>query len=713
MRWTRSLAGLAASMLFAAPSQALIVADGADDVCSLVADPCVVTDTVEVKPDSTLDFGPRALVVEGNGKIEFGSGSSDILAGSVILGGKGVLADADGSGGFISVVARRGCSLEAGAACRADGDCDFGICGPASTCAQDEARECSSNADCNVGTCSLGQGTLALTALWDARTASPGGVLLSAADDLTVSATMDASGSGNDANGGFINLESTFGNVNVGGAISVSGGIDGYGGEFTADAGGSVSLNAPIDCTGGDSDAGEVTVFAGTDVTVTGDIVCTAIGGYGSGGYLDLNAERDILLTGGGSADRMLLEAFGHRSADNFGGDGGEIGLYAGRHIVVGQWVRILSAGAAPDGAGGDLTLDAGSDFSLEGEVETRADGIDGDGGYLDIAAGGDVTVAATALLSVDGGSVGYLDIEAAGDVDLDGAITMIGRQGGIGGGFSLLSGGDATIRGDLTSDKEDNEVEIEACRIDFEDGSLFNNNSANGTNVLIAHESIRVKSGATLKTKSIGVNAGTNTFFYRAADKPPVVLGTVSPNAVLTLSPDLPGCPVCGNGEIDQGETCDDGDTVADNSCTDDCQLAACADATVGGYPSNELCNDDVDCTVDACSRGTGACTHTADSSACDDDDTCTIDSCSLTQGCLHAPTVGEGCPGICGDGNGNGLIQASDALVALKAAVGSLQCALPLCDVNNNGLVQASDALAILRKAVGQPVILNCPTA
>lgn len=709
MRWSRSLAGLAAFVLFAAPSHALIVADSVDDVCSPAADPCIVTDTVEVAPDTTLDFGPRAFVVQGNGQIDFGSGSSDIFAGAVTLGGKGVLADADGSGGFISVVARRACSQETATACRADGDCDFGACTVDSTCVQDAARECISNADCNVGTCTSGQGTLMLTAPWEARTASPGGVLLSATDDLTVTATMDASGSETLSDGGFINLESTFGNVTVSNNISVSGAIDGYGGEFTADAGGAVSLNAPIDCTGGDSDAGEVTVFAGTDLSITGDIVCTAIGGSGYGGYLDFNAGRDILLTGGGSADRMLLEAFGHRSVDNFGGDGGEIGIYAGRNIVVGQWVRILSAGAAPDGTGGDVTIDAGGDFSLEGEVETRADGIQGDGGFLEIAAGGDVTVAATSLLSVDGGSVGYLDIDAAGDVDLDGAITMIGRQGGFGGAFSLLSGGDATLRGDLTSDKEANEVEIEACRVRFEDGALYNNNSTDGTNVLIAHESIQVKAGATLKTKT----SGTNTFFYRAAEKPPVIDGEVSPVAVLTLSPDLPGCPVCGNGEVDQDETCDDGDTVADDSCTDDCQLVACVDATLGGYPANDLCNDDIDCTVDACSRNAGACTHTADSGACDDEDACTIDSCSVSQGCLHMPTAGEGCPGICGDANGNGLIQASDALLALKAAVGSAQCALPLCDVNNNGAVQANDALAILRKAVSQPVTLTCPLA
>src|SRR5205085_1181304 len=44
-----------------------------------------------------------------------------------------------------------------------------------------------------------------------------------------------------------------------------------------------------------------------------------------------------------------------------------------------------------------------------------------------------------------------------------------------------------------------------------------------------------------------------------------------------------------------------------------------------------------------------------------------------------------------------------AADALFALKASVGSLECDLCVCDVNNSGEVTATDALEILRFAVG----------
>jgi hypothetical protein len=56
--------------------------------------------------------------------------------------------------------------------------------------------------------------------------------------------------------------------------------------------------------------------------------------------------------------------------------------------------------------------------------------------------------------------------------------------------------------------------------------------------------------------------------------------------------------------------------------------------------------------------------------------------------------------------------LPSASDALLALQAAVGSTVCPACECDVDSSGAVMASDALAILRTAVGDlSVGLTCP--
>jgi len=62
------------------------------------------------------------------------------------------------------------------------------------------------------------------------------------------------------------------------------------------------------------------------------------------------------------------------------------------------------------------------------------------------------------------------------------------------------------------------------------------------------------------------------------------------------------------------------------------------------------------------------------------------------------------------CGDGNGDGNITATDALLALNTAVGSANCPLCACDVDSSTATTATDALRILQSAVGQPVVLNC---
>jgi len=64
------------------------------------------------------------------------------------------------------------------------------------------------------------------------------------------------------------------------------------------------------------------------------------------------------------------------------------------------------------------------------------------------------------------------------------------------------------------------------------------------------------------------------------------------------------------------------------------------------------------------------------------------------------------------CGDADNDGTVEAGDALLALRRAVGLPSfCPLVRCDVDSNGSVKASDALLILRKAVGAGGELNCP--
>jgi hypothetical protein len=66
---------------------------------------------------------------------------------------------------------------------------------------------------------------------------------------------------------------------------------------------------------------------------------------------------------------------------------------------------------------------------------------------------------------------------------------------------------------------------------------------------------------------------------------------------------------------------------------------------------------------------------------------------------------------PEYCGDANHDGDVTASDALAALRTAVGLPQCELLDCDIDGNFAVTANDALAVLRMAVGFVIPGACP--
>jgi hypothetical protein len=96
-----------------------------------------------------------------------------------------------------------------------------------------------------------------------------------------------------------------------------------------------------------------------------------------------------------------------------------------------------------------------------------------------------------------------------------------------------------------------------------------------------------------------------------------------------------------CGNGFIDSGEECDDGNTVRGDGCENDCEFSC---HTV------EDCIDGSDCTEDHCNAaGEGQmCEYVILTGPCDDDDPCTYDdTCSETGTCIG---IFYTCtPGVC----------------------------------------------------------------
>jgi cysteine-rich repeat protein len=123
---------------------------------------------------------------------------------------------------------------------------------------------------------------------------------------------------------------------------------------------------------------------------------------------------------------------------------------------------------------------------------------------------------------------------------------------------------------------------------------------------------------------------------FQHVPTIPPCGGGSTSSTTTTTLP------SACGNGTIEAGEDCDDGDTafVRGDACSADCDRVAC------------------------------------------------------------------------GDPDNRSAVNATDALIVLRVAVGLDDCDLCVCNVDSVGtFTSASDALRVLNAVVGLPVVLGCP--
>ncbi len=128
----------------------------------------------------------------------------------------------------------------------------------------------------------------------------------------------------------------------------------------------------------------------------------------------------------------------------------------------------------------------------------------------------------------------------------------------------------------------------------------------------------------------------------------------------------------VCGNGQIEGTEQCDDGNTVGDDACTNSCWINTCGDGIVQG---GEQCDDGNRITSDACSNSCRAArcgdgfTNTA-SEQCDDGNTSNIDACTTS---CRTP--------ICGDGHQNQLSEQCDDGNAVNTDACKTNCTAAIC--------------------------------
>lgn len=154
-----------------------------------------------------------------------------------------------------------------------------------------------------------------------------------------------------------------------------------------------------------------------------------------------------------------------------------------------------------------------------------------------------------------------------------------------------------------------------------------------------------------------------------------------ILPKMALAKSrPEAVASPTCGNGILETGEACDDGNLVDGDSCSSACALASCGN---GVLETGEACDDgnltDGDSCSSTCALATCGNGIQETGEACDDGNASNTDSCLNT--CLTA---------TCGDGNVETGVEACDDGNSDNSDSCTNACAAATC---GDGLIQSGE--------------------
>ncbi|MBI5503622.1 MAG: hypothetical protein HY899_02400 [Deltaproteobacteria bacterium] len=661
-----------------------------DDLCPPSADPCVISENVTIDPPGNLDFELRNIVVLQGARIR--AERASILCGSFwVVGPNGrtgvLIPDTDAYASF-SVTARRGCSLSPSKPCFDDTEC---------------ALE-------ELGTCSVGQGAITLEAGINGERRYGPDVELRAANDVVVRGSIIINGTGpvgalEAGSAGNLTLHSFGGDVLVAGAIKIkpapahAGEYDeiGSAGELTVLAGRDVDVSAPVDMSGAASSS-SMNLTAGRDVRIRNNMSRDAGSGDwpADGGEAWMYAGRDLIVEPHGPADDVTYVTANAGQQvlqgmyENYlrAGYGGYTKIHARGALVVERKATFTadSPGGdcyAEDGSiGGEFDIDTYNGFSIDGPITARAGGCFGRGGYINMRTRGDGAVGPHGAIDVTSDQAGIAYLYAYGNLDVMGKLDTSGDTSSVSydsydyfygsGGYMKLYGDDLTVSGEvlLGGVEHGSEFLASACRVRIAATGLIDQRCpptgdcmTSSRNQFQVFQSIVAEPGSRILSEPLWP-----MLISYDARQPPVLSGTIVPPPI--LEPEAPSwdfwCHACGDGEIDNDETCDDWNITDDDGCSSTCVNEHCI-AETPGYPATPLCADASACTNDRCDPLAGVCLHepactddiactqetcaenscvvTPVDALCDDLDPCTTDLCNTLTGCVHAALVAVAC--------------------------------------------------------------------
>ena len=371
------------------------------------------------------------------------------------------------------------------------------------------------------------------------------------------------------------------------------------------------------------SQPGAIELVSGGDIRIEG--VVTAQGTQAESGFgtIDMTADGDVLIpgevngTGGilaGGGEVVVTSTAGEINVsgiiDASGADGGGIALEAAGRILTstaGLLSRLDARATAGGGAGGIVDLAAGTDLTLGSPIHAQGEAslfLGGDGGELVLSAGQTLTMNAALNLfgTVPDGLGGDADFFAGLDIVQHGVLDASGKRSfGAGGIVEMLAQrslilGPLDAKGDCT-ECAGGDLDLEAwCALSVPAGVTLDAGGVAGSIVL--------KSGGTLAVAGT-VTSGDSIDIALHPDSPaPVLSGTLSPDYSVTIDPLLTPCGgpgVCNHdGNVDEGEECDDGNANACDACSNSCKLNVCGNGRIDA-PCEE-CDDGNTADCDGC---------------------------------------------------------------------------------------------------------------
>lgn len=263
--------------------------------------------------------------------------------------------------------------------------------------------------------------TIGSGAAIDVSAAGSGGGIELVGASVRSDGNLRANGTVREAYGGSITIDAT-GNLDLAG-LDVRGGDQGFGGDASLYAGGTITVSAPLRAQG--SDGGSVTLDAGGDVVTEAEIQVSATEADGYGGGVDAFAIGSVTI--GGAVSGTGREGAHEGGSAGTGGDGAEFTIEALEgSVAINANVDLRGA---PSGYGGDLEVTADLDVVVAGKISLGTEGILGSGSFAtEITAGRNLTISK----DIDASCPGYggeLAFYAGGTLAIFSRITVDGAS--------------------------------------------------------------------------------------------------------------------------------------------------------------------------------------------------------------------------------------------------------------------------------------------